>query len=259
MDLPKSYQITNDVWMVPCRITSCLRSYIPTSRPFTSSFFPKSPKLRNSWKPEEDQILFKLVQKNGACKWSSLAKELNQKVHGSAPVRKGKQLRERWINQLNPKVIKKQWTEEEDSELKRLQKKYGNKWSEISKYFDSRTENQIKNRWKMIKEKLVEESSTRDEAYFDEFNLKIVENSGQADLFEGESEYSLDRLENSFKKSEDFYAIHKNCHDSDEKLNGMSPIRIPSFLSEIDMDNGPGRYFCLNEAELGFDDLHWER
>ena len=255
MDYPKKYQITNDVWMIPCQIATCSKSYIPLVRPFPSSFHPKAPNLRNHWKLEEDEVLLKLIQKHGACKWSSRAKELNAQVHESAPVRKGKQLRERWLNQLNPKVIKKQWTEEEDFDLKRLQNKYGNKWSEICKSFDGRTENQIKNRWKMIKANAYEESSTR---YDDEFKHQICENSGEGESPDRESEYSLDKLETSFKKSEYIYEIHKNSHNSDEKLNSMSPIRIPSFLSEIGNDPGYCQNFSLNEAELLFDDMSWE-
>mmetsp|Transcript_9683 Transcript_9683/g.27915 ORF Transcript_9683/g.27915 Transcript_9683/m.27915 type:complete len:582 (-) Transcript_9683:96-1841(-) len=102
-----------------------------------------SPSLRDftrgAWTAEEDATLAGLVQTLGARKWSEIAKRM--------PGRIGKQCRERWHNHLNPNVKKEQWSEEEDVHLMELHARLGNKWAEISRHFDGRTDNNVKNRW----------------------------------------------------------------------------------------------------------------
>lgn len=150
-------QLTKDVWVVPCRLDKALKKYIPILSPMKNSnenqYFP----TRKSWIPEEDEMLRKIIENNGPRQWSAIAIELNQVVHGSEPIRKGKQCRERWLGHLNPKILKKSWTTEEDSIILYRQSLLGNRWSEISKFLSGRTENQIKNRWR----KLSKESKTK--------------------------------------------------------------------------------------------------
>ena len=59
----------------------------------------------------------------------------------------GKQIRERFINKLDPKIKKEDWTEEEDKKILELYSRIGSKWSEISKSIPGRPENKIKNRF----------------------------------------------------------------------------------------------------------------
>jgi hypothetical protein len=54
------------------------------------------------------------------------------------PERKGKQIRERWVNQLNPNINKTPWTKKEDKILLRYKLIYGNKWSTIAKHLHNR-------------------------------------------------------------------------------------------------------------------------
>lgn len=62
------------------------------------------------------------------------------------PGRSGKQCRERWLNHLDVRVRKSNWTCKEDEVLCEAQGKLGNKWSEISKLLPGRAENAVKNR-----------------------------------------------------------------------------------------------------------------
>ena len=61
--------------------------------------------------------------------------------------RSGKQCRERWNNRLERHINKDDWSLEEEKTLFTKNKLFGNKWSEISKYLNRRTDNAIKNHY----------------------------------------------------------------------------------------------------------------
>ena len=58
------------------------------------------------WSKEEDELLRRIVLAHGAKSWTKVAMRL--------PGRIGKQCRERWDHHLNPDVIKKKWSLQED-------------------------------------------------------------------------------------------------------------------------------------------------
>ena len=75
----------------------------------------------------------------GARNWTHVAKSL--------PGRIGKQCRERWHNHLDPNISKRKWTMEEDLLIVKLHLVHGNRWCDIAKQVDGRTDNAIKNRY----------------------------------------------------------------------------------------------------------------
>ena len=99
----------------------------------------------SQWTEQEDAIIREAVltsQEQPFTRWSDLART-------KLPTRKGKQIRDRWVNQLNPAITKTPFTSEDDMQLWNAHEQCGKRWVEISsKFFHGRrSENQVKNRW----------------------------------------------------------------------------------------------------------------
>jgi len=94
------------------------------------------------WTEEEDEKLRKLVDVHGCKKWSLIASKMQTKA--------SKQCRRRWQNYLNATVKKGSWSLEEDNVLIQGHKIHGNKWTEIAKMVQGRTDNAVKNRFMAI-------------------------------------------------------------------------------------------------------------
>lgn len=74
-------------------------------------------------------------------RWSDLAQRL--------PGRVGKQIRDRWVNHLNPNINHLPFSRADDLLLWDGHQKLGKRWVEIatSSFKSTRSENHIKNRW----------------------------------------------------------------------------------------------------------------
>ncbi|KAJ3441324.1 snRNA-activating protein complex subunit [Anaeramoeba flamelloides] len=113
-----------------------------------------NPELKKGkWSDDEDKRLTQMVAKYGSSSWSKIA--------NSIPNRSSKQCRERWKNQLDPKIKREPWSKEEDQILTDLFQKLGPKWSQMRNQLPGRPDNQIKNRWNStLKRKIEEKDNT---------------------------------------------------------------------------------------------------
>ena len=126
---------------------------------------------------------------SGARNWTHVAKSL--------PGRIGKQCRERWHNHLDPNISKRKWTMEEDLLIVKLHLVHGNRWCDIAKQVDGRTDNAIKNRYnsnlrkrlnelefmKLLKEeKKVSKKATTERGHEDSVTLEAVDEGEVAEV-----------------------------------------------------------------------------
>uniref|UniRef100_A0A7S0BKV2 Uncharacterized protein n=1 Tax=Rhodosorus marinus TaxID=101924 RepID=A0A7S0BKV2_9RHOD len=96
-------------------------------------------KSRTRWSAEEDEQLRTLVEKHGEGNWDFLASFFSTD-------RTGRQLRARWKNNLDPRLVRSVWASEEDARLL-YGRAQGDSWSSLARSFPGRCDNDLKNRY----------------------------------------------------------------------------------------------------------------
>ena len=161
--------------------TSFISNYDPN---ISTSHTFRCIKKRQPWSEEEDKTIKQLVSKYGTSNWTLISSKMGKS-------RSGKQCRERWYNQLNPSIQKKNWTKEEENILFSKHMLLGNKWSDIGSYLPGRTLNDIKNHFYSKLRKFIR---------------KILKQINDENLFEingiDSCKYSGDKIYKMIKKNE---------------------------------------------------------
>jgi len=106
---------------------------------------------RSSFTSEEDEKLKEMVAKYGESNWNDISRHF--------PGRTTRQCRERYRHYLNPMIKNGEWTREEDELLLEKYEEFGSKWVQIAKFFNSRTDINVKNRWIVLMRKRANSSS----------------------------------------------------------------------------------------------------
>jgi len=135
---------------------------------------------RRKWNQEEDTKLGMLIKKYGTSNWRSVSAML--------PDRSAKQCRERWINHLDPAIIKGKLTAHEWNIVLQSQGELGNRWSEIAKLLPGRTPNQIKNVWHAMARREVQTPIKPKRKYLSGSNPKQVPDHSEVDTSDNSEE-----------------------------------------------------------------------
>lgn len=94
---------------------------------------------RGPWSPQEDKLLKDLVEQHGAGNWVA--------IQNGIVSRTAKQCRERWHQNLDPKLNHDPITPEEGLEIDALVEKMGKRWADIARHLKGRSDNAVKNWW----------------------------------------------------------------------------------------------------------------
>lgn len=135
----------------PVSSSSCTTSLLTHSSVNNSR--QSSPKGR-AYTEEEDRTITRIVlSERDFTHWSGLAANINTLFLPTPGTqqqpRTGKQVRDRWVNFLNPVINHEPWSREESIRLWKAYAECGKRWTVIGieKFHTTRSENQIKNRW----------------------------------------------------------------------------------------------------------------
>jgi myb proto-oncogene protein len=98
--------------------------------------------LKMKFSPEEDDLIREAMQQGNFRGWATIAEAI--------PNRTARQIRERWVNYLNPDVNHAPWTLAEEEILKMCVAELGQQWSKMVSFFENRTDIAIKNHHQLM-------------------------------------------------------------------------------------------------------------
>ncbi|KRX08642.1 Protein kinase-like domain [Pseudocohnilembus persalinus] len=213
------------------------------------------------WTQTEDQILLNIVQEKGP-QWVEVSKILFEEMqkfnHDNTVYRTSKQCREHYNNFLDPNLKRTKWSEDEDQLLIKLQSKYGNKWSIISKQIPGRTDNSVKNRFMTIKNKIQNLSNTNTPIQeLDEPSDNTQSQNNYQETYENE-EIGDERYNNEdesqriqYENNDPQFFITKEEYNPNSESHSLEDKRKnqKSKVGELNLDMGNQRKYLKQEQD----------
>lgn len=100
---------------------------------------------RKLWTKEEDLLLQQEISQAPPpeIQWERVSAALRDAGHKKS----AKQCRERWMNYLDPSLLRNEWRPEDNLRLIQLHELSGSHWKDIARKFPGRTDNSIKNQF----------------------------------------------------------------------------------------------------------------
>lgn len=161
-------------------------------------------------------------------------------ISSSIEGRTGKQVRERWLNKLNPAIDRSRFTTAEDDQIVALYKRLGPKWKEISKELKGRTENMVKNR------------------FYSSIKKSLLINSPEVykELFE--NEMKVEEIAVKIDKKRDLEEVLKKCEN--ENKNSMTLMNMDGIRDEMTeiLQDSIREDLHIPDYKMEFQDLHNE-
>lgn len=195
-----------------------------------TQFQVKKAHPRSKFTKEEDELLKDLVANLGDNNW--------QVISSRMPGRNSRQCRERWQNYLCPEIINGPWTQEEDDLLVLKYNELGPSWKQISTFFPTRTDINIKSRWNLRERHIKKEELKRKKMFFQK---KIgLKTSNNFDVLQNQQ---LIQMFPTLQKVQPTCEVKKEIID-DEKKNEISEQPLPFFYEKV-------QDVCENEQEIG--------
>jgi hypothetical protein len=214
---------------------------------------------KGQWSEEEDTFVLKVIAVSPVqpfTQWKDLAALL--------PGRSGKQIRDRWINYLNPSINHLPFSQEDDLKLWHGHRELGKRWAEIGeKIFNStRSENHIKNRWYSAAFKKYIASEFGDSAYINaSSSVKALSKIKMTADEEEEGDYgALIYRESQLRKAEAAAAVvAMKDAESERREKAKRKREAPSEEEEVPRNRAPRKQCrktcsadeCTNQAVKG--------
>ncbi|CAD8074292.1 unnamed protein product [Paramecium primaurelia] len=183
---------------------------------------------KQKWTHDEDTKLISMVTIEGK-NWTKLAKNF--------PGRTGKQIRERYLNKLDPNLNFVAWTEQEDQEIVKYYNQYGAKWSLVAQNLKGRSENMVKNRFYSHIQK----------------HLLGRQNKYQIIYKQGKNQQQQNGISQTFERNQNMDVEYSDTSNNDMKL-----VHSENYSSSIGSSTFTFSYYDNDEFSGNGEDLNYD-